>query len=172
MIHTKIKEIENMRKNCGLLNIEIRNNRINLENPPPSGSCGLYWFYTNYSVTELIQSTPSSKAGKVNIPILAENRHQLNNVIKQQENNYWIVYNGIGGSSNDTNKYSLKDRILQEIRDNQKTGSLKIIGSSLKDLSRWKYSYVELTRDEYISLKKFLETGWRLEYGWPILSNT
>lgn len=94
-------------------------------------------------------------------------------MIKPLENEeFWIVYSGIGGykEGSNSNYFDLGSRILQEYRDNKKTGSLKILGTSLNNLNKWKYTYVELEISEYLNHKKDLETGWRLEYGWPILS--
>lgn len=121
---------------------------------------------------ELCNSIKSSKINAVDIPVISRDRKDLRNVIKPTSyETFWIVYNGIGGCKEGSpHSYDLGERILQEFRDNEKTGSLKILGTNLNDLSKWRYTYVELEYNDYILNKNKLEIGWRLEYGWPILS--
>lgn len=169
---SKIYEIEQLRKRCGHLDInKDERGRLILQNRPTYKKCGLYWLYTSYSLDELCTSIKSNTEGAVDIPFLANSRKNLNNVIKPSDEDFWVVYNGIGGGKEGSkHSYDLGGRILQEFRDNEKTGSLKLLGTTLNDLTKWKYSYVELDFDEYKNHKKDFETGWRLEYCWPILS--
>jgi hypothetical protein len=169
----KILEIESNKNKKGLLNINRDvNGKLSLEQRPTMKSSGLYWIYTSYSLEDLCNSRKSSNNNAVNIPFLSKSRKDLRNVIKPTgKDMYWIVYNGIGGCKpNSTYTYDLGGRILQEFGDHKTTGSLKILGTSLNDLSRWRYTYVEIDYDDYALNKNSLETGWRLEYGWPILS--
>ena len=170
----KINDIERRRKECGQHSITIdKKGNLMLEGGPETKKCGLYWIHTSYSLDELCKSTISQKSNAVDIHKLANLRNGLMKVIKQNtKGDFWIVYNGIGGSGLESDcSYGLRERILQEFRDNEKTGSLKIRGTSLSDLTKWKYSYVVLEPSEYNELKTILEKCWRLEYGWPILSN-
>lgn len=162
---SRINEIENLRIQSGLHTLGIENGKLTLHNRPTRRKCGLYWIHTSYSLEDLRGSTISQNLNAVNIPYLANCRMDLNNVIKPLDvADFWIVYNGIGGGKEDA-EYDLGTRILQEFRDNQKTGSLKIMGTSLNDLTKWRFSYVELDYLEYEENRKELETGWRLEYG-------
>lgn len=173
---SRINEIENLRIKCKLHSVTKGKSRLSLENRPPNQKCGLYWIYTSYTIDDLMNSTKSSKLNAVDIPWLTKSRKNLNNVIKPSpDEDFWVVYNGIGGGKRKKDgkkkgNYDLGARILQEFRDNQKTGSLKIMGTDLNDLTKWRYSFVEIDYIEYENHIKDLETGWRLEYGWPILS--
>jgi hypothetical protein len=73
----------------------------------------------------------------------------------------------------------LKERIKEEFRGGQGTGSLAIKHTVVSDFSKWRYSYVivknrsnpdqvDLNLD-YHELGRCLERAWRLDYGWPIL---
>ncbi|WP_246946163.1 hypothetical protein [Bacillus pinisoli] len=169
----RIIEIEKLRRKCGLLTIvEDNNGLLKLSNRPSSRGCGLYWIYTSYTLEDLCNATISKNKNAIDIPFLAKSRKDLNNVIHpSEEGEFWIVYNGIGGRKPNSNHYyDLGARILQEFRDNQKTGSLKVLGTNLSNLTKWRYSYVELDYSEYEIHKRDIETGWRLENGWPILS--
>lgn len=164
----RIVEIENARK----ANKLIKYSREGLKKGfPQKNSCGLYWIYTSYSIAELCNAQSSSKKGAVNIAELSESRKKLKHIIKPEtDNKFWIVYNGIGGGGKEDSNYDLGARIIQEFSNHEGTGSLKILGSSLNDLEKWRYSYVVLDKDDYDTNKINYETNWRLEYGWPILS--
>lgn len=169
-----LEEIEKERQACGLLDIKKgKNGRIILEKEPKPGACGFYWLYTDYTLDDLCNANYSPKKGAIKIPLLSQDRKCLKNIIKQSNNDFWIVYNGIGGRKETTNKnksYGLASRIRQEFANHEKTGSLKILGSTLNDLSKWKYSYVEISCEKYQKYKNAIEMGWRLEYNHPILS--
>lgn len=164
----RIVKIENTRNASKLLKYSCNGLEEGL---PQKNSCGLYWIYTTYSIAELCNAEISSEEGVVNIAELASTRKDLKHIIKPKtDGEFWIVYNGIGGSSRGGSTYYLGSRIIQEFSDHKKTGSLKILGSSLNDLEKWRYSYVILDKDDYDTNKISYETGWRLQYGWPILS--
>ncbi|MEK5067159.1 hypothetical protein [Sporosarcina sp. FSL K6-1508] len=170
----KVREIEVQKNNIGLLKISMNTKgNIQLENRPSKRSSGLYWLYTSYSIDELCKSIKSTQEGAVKVAQLANNRKSLRNVIKKESGEeFWVVYNGIGGCK-ETSKhsYDLGSRIVQEFSNHKKTGSLKVMGTNLNDLTKWRYSYVELDGDDYQINSKSYETCWRLEFGWPILSN-
>ncbi|WP_058308600.1 hypothetical protein [Gracilibacillus massiliensis] len=170
----KIIEIELRRQESRLLTITQKfnnsNSQFKVENElPPKNICGLYWIYTSYTDEDLLQSIHSDKIGAVNISKLARRRMNLNNVCRIKKDGFRIVYNGIASNSKKSN-YDLRERIYQEFRNNGITGSLKISGTNLDDLSKWRYSYIDLNEHEYVEDAIALEVGWRLEYGWPILS--
>lgn len=169
----RIINIEAQRSEKGLLKVYQDNNgHLKLEERPKKKSSGLYWILTSYTVEELCQAQASTQIGAVNIPLLSKKRKELNHVIKPTSaGEFWIVYNGIGGSHTESKwPYDLGSRVIQEFSNHQKTGSLKILGTNLNDLSKWRYTYVELDWDDYRINKLDYEMGWRLEYGWPILS--
>ncbi|ADC49269.1 hypothetical protein BpOF4_06035 [Alkalihalophilus pseudofirmus OF4] len=169
----RIAEIEAQKNEKGLLKIYRDNNgHLMLEDRPKKKSSGLYWILTSYTMEELCQAQASTHIGAVNIPLLSKNRRDLHHMIKPTDaDEFWIVYNGIGGCPKESKgSYDLGSRVIQEFSNHQKTGSLKILGTNLNDLSKWRYTYVELDWEDYHANKQDYETGWRLEYRWPILS--
>ncbi|WP_458723595.1 hypothetical protein [Pseudomonas brenneri] len=108
------------------------------------------------------------------INILAAHRENLGMICDRRVGDFRVVYNGIGGIGLKGHG-GLRERILQEFRGGNGTGSLAICDTSLSDLTKWRYSYVlwsEIEHKEsiqYLSLAERLETMWRLHFGWPIL---
>lgn len=165
--------------------ISLVKNKINLENPPPTHCSGLYWIYTSYSISDLQSCQVANSRGAVNIKELASDFFDLEHICQIKEDVYWLVYNGIGGVGPQKSG-GLRDRIRQQFNGGEGTGSLTIRKTSLNDLSKWRYSYVilpsiydkkELDYDldmafqecEYTKNSERLETGWRLQFGWPLL---
>jgi hypothetical protein len=149
-------------------------NRLQLQGGPPSKSDGLYWLYTNYSNAEIRSAVPSQKRNSVPINMIAAHRENLGMICSRKVEDFRVVYNGIGGVGLKGHG-GLRERILQEFRGGEGTGSLAICDTSLSDLTRWRYSYVlwdEIEHKEaiqYLSFAEGLETMWRLHFGWPIL---
>jgi hypothetical protein len=171
---SKIWQIDQFRSKR-LLNISGTQKTV-LEGAPITNSYGLYWLYTNYTLSDLISSTKAPLQGAIDMAGLANDRQCLAHICNISDQGFRIVYNGIGGVGN-KGTGGLKERILQQFSGGKGTGSLAIKKSSLSDLSRWKYSYVILQGDtvdidlQYSSWAEKLENAWRLEFGWPILCN-
>jgi hypothetical protein len=149
-------------------------NRLQLESGPPAKVDGLYWLYTSYTNAELSSAVPSQKRNSVPINTIAARRENLGMICSRRVDSFRVVYNGIGGVG-PKGHGGLRERILQEFRGGEGTGSLAICDTSLSDLTRWRYSYVlwsEIEHAEtikYLPLGEQLETMWRLHFGWPIL---
>lgn len=148
--------------------------RLKLESGPPPESDGMYWLYTTYSDADIRSSVPSQKRKSVLINALAAHRENLSMICSRRVGDFRVVYNGIGGVG-PRGRGGLRERILQEFRGGEGTGSLAVCDTSLNDLTRWRYSYVlwseigHTESIEYSSLSERLETMWRLHFGWPIL---
>ena len=148
--------------------------RLQLAGGPPTSSDGLYWLYTSYSDAEIRSAVPSQKRASVPINILATHRENLGMICDRRVGDFRVVYNGIGGVG-PKGTGGLRERIFQEFRGGEGTGSLAICDTSLNDLTKWRFSYVlwsEIEHKEtiqYFSLAERLETMWRLHFGWPIL---
>jgi hypothetical protein len=162
-----------------ILTFEDIDGTTNMTNQLQTRQQGLYWFWTTYSFEELSTSTrPAVIREEIDIKELAEQRMEMNLICNEVENRFRIVYNGIGGGGNDSN-YGLRERILQEIRIQEGTGSLSILNSSLSDCSKWRVTYVNFNDDEFLreigEHISYLEHGqlfeflWRMNYGWPLL---
>jgi len=173
MFHLTLETL-NLIQESRLSGVTKAANRLQLEGGPPSSSDGLYWLYTSYSDAELRSAVPSQKRNSVPINTLAAYRENLGMICNRKVDDFRVVYNGIGGIG-PKGHGGLRERILQEFRGGEGTGSLAICDTSLHDLSRWRFSYVlwsEIEHKEtiqYLSLAERLETMWRLHYGWPIL---
>lgn len=121
---------------------------------------------------------------------LVENREALNNICEIKNNNFRIVYNGIGGHKGLELKkgqsYNLRSRINQEFFSNDfRTGTLNIENRKNFNISNWGVSFFNFDENENI-LSKFLkssekngyyqeyanmlEMNWRIEFGHPILN--
>jgi len=148
--------------------------RLNIENGPDTKQCGLYWIYTKHSSTDLLNAMPSPKRGSVNFADLVTRHTDLSNVCTDKIDEFQIVYNGIGGVGKKGHG-GLRERILEEFRGGEGTGSLAIKDSSVNNLDNWRYSYVlwsEIefqTPYEYVSFAESIERLWRIHFGWPVL---
>lgn len=157
-----------------LSSVTLTNSGLKIGVNPPTKSSGLYWIYTSYSNAELAASTPCPKAGSVEFRELIECHQELNHICKTSINGYRVVYNGIGGVG-PKGHGGLRERILEEFRGGQGTGSLAINGTSVNNLEKWRFSYVlwpEIEFDENLGYDRYcehLERAWRLHYGWPVL---
>ncbi|MEJ1165675.1 hypothetical protein V9K97_18365 [Variovorax sp. CCNWLW186] len=148
--------------------------RLKLEDGPPTKADGLYWLYTSYKDEDLRASQPSPKRKAVPVNRIASEREGLDMVCNRRVGEFRLVYNGIGGLG--IKGYGgLRERILEEFRGGDGTGSLAICDTSLNDLERWRYSFIlwpEIThaeKIEYLAQAVRVETLWRLHFGWPIL---
>lgn len=151
------------------------NKRLKLDSLVPKKSDGFYWLYTDYSNSEIVNAIPSTKKGSVDFPnVLINNFAQPNlTLCNEMVGTYRVVYNGIGGGAK-----GLRERILEEFRGGNGTGSLAINDSSgLNDLTRWRVSYVLwseipcLQNIPYSNFAQAIEILWRLYYGWSVLCN-
>lgn len=148
--------------------------RLALDGGPATKTDGFYWLYTSYTEAEMCACTPSSKRKAVAIDRLVSERQGLKMICSREVSGFRLVYNGIGGVG-PKGYGGLRERIFQEFRGGEGTGSLAICDSSLNDLSRWRYSYVlwsEISHTNsvlYADQGEGLETMWRLHFGWPIL---
>ncbi|WP_208528065.1 hypothetical protein [Jeotgalibacillus sp. R-1-5s-1] len=127
----KLEQIEKQRKERGLLRIfKNDEDKFELEQKTNKKSRGMYWILTSYTMEDLCNAVASGQRGSVNIPLLSSSRKELRSVIKPSSaEEFWVVYNGIGGSGVDAKtSYDLRARIVQEFSNHQKTGSLKILG--------------------------------------------
>lgn len=174
MLEKLILEIDAAQKNR-LTDVTISKNRLSFKDGPPTKSNGLYWIYTDHTDLELLQSTSSSQRGALNFSSLVERNRSGNHCCKEAVDGYRIVYSGIGGVGQ-KNEGGLRERILQEFRGGEGTGSLAIAKSSVLDFSRWKVSFVlwdEIDalreRYSYYPFATAVEGLWRLHFGWPML---
>jgi len=145
-----------------------------LDDGPPTKTDGLYWLYTSYTEADMRACRPSAKRKSAAINRIASERQGLNMICAREVHGFRVVYNGIGGLG-PRGHGGLRERILQEFRGGEGTGSLAIFDSSLNDPARWRYSYVlwtEISHTEsvlYPAQGEGMETMWRLHFGWPIL---
>jgi hypothetical protein len=152
----------------------MKKNRLSLDDGPATKQCGLYWIYTTYSNCDFLAATPSTKRGSINFKNLALRHTDLSNVCTNKVGKHRLVYNGIGGTGKKGHG-GLRERILEEFRGGEGTGSLAIRGSSLSNLDNWRYSYVLWSEiefqnpHEYDSFSEIIERLWRIHFGWPIL---
>lgn len=173
MYQTLIEKIEELQRNR-LSVIKLEKNKLSYKNGPGTKIDGLYWIYTDYTDDELKDSCPSPKRGSINFSDLVKINSKISVLCKVKINKFRLVYNGIGGVGQ-KNSGGLRERILEEFRGGEGTGSLAICGSSLSDLSHWRVSYVlwsEIHFPKNYSYKPFctaIEGLWRLHYGWPLL---
>lgn len=161
---------------------------------------GLYWIWTDLSsdtLAKVIQEKDTTYTKNRHVPIgqLVTDRAGLSNICEIKNNNYKIVYNGIGGYPTIYKSSSLRQRINQELNcNNKKTGTLNFLNRKFKDdtvikKENIKISYfnfddenhheilklytkenaVWLNQQFYNTYAKKLESLWRLEFGTPIL---
>jgi hypothetical protein len=172
-----LKQLERIRQKR-LCRVEIKNGRISLEKQLPRNACGFYWIYTSYSYSDLKNSSKPQIMGAINLSSLVTCHENLRYICNIKQENYLLVYNGIGGSG-EKGYGGLRERIIEEFRGGKGTGALAIKHTDVNDLSKWRYSYaivncpddsdlVDLNID-YHELSRWLERAWRIEYGWPIL---
>ena len=155
----------------------------------PTGSSGLYWFWTNHTPEELMRyKKPKKNSGEVPISKLVSQRHDLTHIYREINNEgFYVVYNGIGGRSSKSVKSGLRKRINQELFcKNEGTGTLNLLnrfeeGSNHEE--NWRISYFDFEDDKnedileplkstnaYKDFAPTLELLWRIEYGIPILT--
>jgi len=174
MLKKLIDEIDELQK-TRLSSLERKAGQFNFEQGPPTKSNGLYWIYTDHTDMELIEAIPSPQRGSLNFRTLVE-RNALNSYsCKETTGGFRVVYSGIGGVGLKKSG-GLRERILQEFRGGEGTGSLAIANSSLMDLSRWKVSFVLWNEIDslnesysYYPFATAIEGLWRLRFGWPLL---
>lgn len=137
------------------------------ENIAPAAS-GFYWIYTKLPIERFKSAKPPSNPVHVDFSALAKTHGDLKYVIRQQEAEYWCIYNGKGKQ--------LKNRIVAEFTDTEgETGKLALFRCFSEHDFKVKYiecSHVDCessTTSKYSELQKHLERVWRLNYGWPIL---
>lgn len=137
---------------------------------PPTKQEGLYWIYAKYTDQDFLNSIKSPQKNSVDLKNRVNRHLLLNNICNKKVDEFRVVYNGIGGS--------LRNRILAEFRGGEGTGSLAVCESSLKDLDKWRFSYVLWSEIDFNSIQKphgygtisrTIELLWRIHYGWPIL---
>jgi len=137
---------------------------------------GLYWIYTSYTNSELLNSRPSQKPGSIDFADRVATHRDLQHICTRTVDGFNLVYNGIGGVG-PKGSGGLRERILQEYRGGDGTGSLAINDSSLCDLEKWRVSYVLWSEIEFNTPQRYQDFGktverlWRLHFGWPILCN-
>lgn len=131
--------------------------------------CGLYWIYTNYPKLKLKTLAQSTHENAVKINHLAHIHENWPNICGIKLGNFKLVYNGIAGTESD-GSHGIRERVLQHFGNGSSgTGCLAIGNTGMNDGKKWKFSYVELTQDEYMTYSQDLERLWRLKYGWPTL---
>lgn len=167
-------EAVNKLQESRLRTIACKGGRLVLDDGPPTKTDGLYWLYTSYTEADMRACRPSAKRKSAAINRIASERQGLNMICAREVHGFRVVYNGIGGLG-PRGHGGLRERILQEFRGGEGTGSLAIFDSSLNDPARWRYSYVlwtEISHTEsvlYPAQGEGMETMWRLHFGWPIL---
>lgn len=130
---------------------------------------GLYWIYTDYLLEDVKNSNPSKHEKAIKINFLAKLHEDLPNICKIENEKFQLVYNGIAGPRTEKGK-GVRERLLQHFGNGSaNTGCIAIGSTNLNKLKKWKFSYAELTKNEYEKYSKDLERIWRLKYGWPLL---
>jgi len=149
-------------------------NKLIYKAGPPTKTNGMYWIYTDYTNDELLNSTPCLKRGSIDFAKMVINNQKINGLCSESVDDFRLVYSGIGGVGS-AGAGGLRERILEEFRGGEGTGSLAINCSSLSVLTRWRVSYVLWSEVsfpkiyEYRPFSTAVEGLWRLHYGWPIL---
>ncbi len=178
MRHKRILEIIQRHHVNNVLTFEDVLGKTAMTSSLDRGRSGLYWFWTSYSELEMSNCVrPINLTGEINVSTIVSQRKDLGSICQIEQDEFRIVYNGIGGSTG-TN-YGLRERILQEIRGQEGTGSISILNSSLNDCTRWRVTFLDFEdelflRDvgeeiSYTEEGELFEMLWRLHYGWPIL---
>ena len=173
MFDSLIDEINNIQRKR-LSKVSLENGKLLYRNGPGTRQDGLYWFYTNYSIEEILNSEPCSKKGSINFANTATKNMGISQLCDLEIDGYRLVYSGIGGVGQ-KGFGGLRERILEEYRGGSGTGSLAIRDSSLSDLARWKVSYVLWSEIQfnkpfdYSPFSTAMEGLWRLHSGWPLL---
>lgn len=159
----------------------IKLNEFFNQKPLPTKHRGLYWLWTNLDNETLKQAIPLAQTKEVPIDKLVTQRENLKCVANITNNNFKIVYNGIGGYLKEKPSFGLRERINQEVTCNDyRTGTLNL--SRRFNLDNWAVSYFDFddemnkvvlerlnTNQPYKDFAKDLENLWRLEFGTPIL---
>ena len=172
---SRVEEVRSSR----LLGISRNDNSdLQFEMAPPTKVKGYYWIYTDYSLEELQACTHSPLDGSINLSLMTTLHRDLPNVCSLKEDGFSLVYNGVAGNT------GVRERLGQHFGDGDGTGALHIKGSSLNDLTRWRYSYATISRKEATrrhkeptapdvesdyAHAKHVERIWRLTHGWPLL---
>jgi hypothetical protein len=173
MYKSTIKKL-NLLQKSRLFTIEISNDKLKFKSDLKTKQSGLYWVYTKYTVQDFLNATPSTKKNSIDFRKLAIRQASLNKICKHKVEDFCLVYNGIGGTGKKGHG-GLRERILEEFRGGEGTGSLAIKDSSLNDLQKWRVSYVLWSEidfsssHDYATFSETLERLWRIHYGWPIL---
>ncbi len=171
---SQIIESINTLQESRLHEVSLIENRLSYPDGPNTKEDGLYWIYTSHTNNDLLNSTPSLKRSSINYSIMVDTYQGINHICSRSVDGYYLVYNGIGGVG-PKGYGGLRERILEDYRGGDGTGSLAIKGSSLNTLSNWRVSYVlwsEIPFNSpcnYTDLATTLERLWRIHYGWPIL---
>lgn len=159
------------KKNLTVIGMK-KNGDLDLGDLPPTKESGLYWIYTSYTDQDLLKSSSSQQRGAISFSKMARFHSELKHLCHERVGDFRVVYNGKGGTG-PKGHGGLRERILEEFRGGDGTGALAIVKSSLKNLDKWRFSYVlwhELRlREPYEDCSEAIERGWRLHYGWPIL---
>lgn len=143
-------------------------------------TCGLYWIYTKHSAEFLMEKCKDPRqASFSDIKGLISSYLGLNWVISPAKSNeaWWCVYSGIGGGKDDNLFKRISEHFSAPTSNTKSCLALGWQPEEVRDGSQWgvqvvlftpvsmPYS-VNLTYDR----SRIYERGWRLQYGWPILS--
>jgi hypothetical protein len=179
-----LDEINKIQKNNFCNANEFRNN------PKLGKGRGIYWIWTNLTFDEL-RMTKQNHNAEVPIEKLINEREELKYICNIKNNDFRVVYNGIGGYKGKTvtekSFYDLRGRINQEFYSKDpRTGTLNIVNRS--NIDNWAVSYFDFDFKEneeiikmlpepkeenksyYEEYANMLEINWRIEYGHPILN--
>jgi hypothetical protein len=174
MYKSVVEELNNIQEQR-LTVINVKNGRIIYPDGPPTKESGLYWIYTTYTDEDFLAASPSLKTKSVNFHNLIKRHFGLKNICQKKVDGFRLVYNGIGGTGQ-KGYGGLRERILEEFRGGEKTGSLAIMDSSVNDLNKWGVSYIlwseikfEGGSPDYRTFSEGLERLWRIHFGWPLL---
>ena len=168
-----LQQIEKFRVSRHLSISRDRRGNLAINNPPPVNACGMYWFYTSYTIDELKACAISLDPGAIPINHMARLHEGLPHVSTTEIDGFRLVYNGIAGTA-----LGLRGRIHQHFNGGAGTGCLSILRSSVNDLKRWRVSYVAFSplgstlhdaQVDFAADAIDLERTWRLTHGWPLL---
>ncbi|POZ49731.1 hypothetical protein [Methylovulum psychrotolerans] len=144
MLRSLLENIETFRQSRTLQISHKPNGDLQITNSPPLKSKGLYWIYTNYTINDLKNCTPSPQESSINIAELAKLHENLTHVSQFSSDGFSLVYNGIATS--DT--LPLQKRIHQHFNGGEGNGCLSIKKSSLSNLSKWRITAPAIDTDD------------------------
>jgi len=137
----------------------------------PSKASGFYWIYTKLSLAQFIDTPTPLNPVHIDLSLMATVHKNLEWIIKQNNSDYWCVYNGKGTD--------LKARMSAGFTNTDgETGKLALTRCFKECEFRVKFIVCNSNDpncgvdNSFADLQRNLERVWRLNFGWPLLSRT